>query len=677
MKDEEKTKEELICELEEIRQQFAEYKQTEMTQQKQLQIAHKVLDNLPIGVFILDGEGRPYLANKVSQEIVGKGIIPDTNTNQLGEVYQAFFSGTNELYPTSQMPIVRALAGESCSVDNMEIHQNENVILLKVVATPVFNDIGHVEYAVAVFHDITESKRIEDELQESERKYRSVVDALDEGVVFQLADGSIRACNKSAERILGLTADQMMGRTSLDPRWRSIHEDGSPFPGETHPMVHTLNTGERTSNVIMGIHHPTGELKWISITCNPLFHKGENLPYGAVSSFTDITERKQLETQLRQSHKMEAIGILTGGIAHEFNNLLSPILGYTEMLMSDKSEDDSDLNELEQIQIAGNRAKRLVQQMLAYGRQSLSQLESVDLETLLEDTLKLIKNTIPPNISIKKEIEVDLPPILGMPSEVHQVLLNLCINASQAMPDGGELMIRLKKDSSHQFINAEGQKREGAFIALSVQDRGTGMDQATLDRIFDPFFTTKEVGQGTGLGLSVVQGIVEQHRGHIQVDSKVGEGSTFHIYLPVAQKKVTPSVVKTEALSKGNERILLIDDEPMIINLTKKMLEKLGYKVIEFLDCVEAMKWFTDYPQDFDLVIADYGMQMMNGKQVAEKIKKVRPDIPIILFTGYGDLVPREDIGTWGMDDLLMKPFDLKQLSESVRGVLGQRPAEA
>ncbi len=385
---------------------------------------------------------------------------------------------------------------------------------------------------------------------------------------------------------------------------------------------------------------------------------------------SDITKKKQLEAQLRQSQKMEAIGALAGGIAHEFNNLLVPILGFTEMLMVDKSQGDPDRDSLEQILLAGKRAKSLVRQMLAYGQQSMSQKKLVHLDTVVEDTIKLLKNIIFPNISIKKEMDVDVQPVLGMPNELHQVLLNLCINANHAMIEGGELTIRLKNEGFRKFTTSEGLQREGKFVSLSVQDTGTGMDQTTLTRIFDPFFTTKEVGQGSGLGLSVVQGIVEQHGGLIEVESKIGEGTSVHVYLPPTREEATLSEPTTELRSTRKERVLLVDDEPMVIHFTQRMLENFGYKVTKFLDCVEALKAFTDHPQDFDLVLTDYGMPNMNGKQLGEKIKEIRPEIPIILFTGYSDLVAKDNIQMWGIDDLIMKPFASEELGEVVKNVL-------
>ncbi|MBF0277882.1 MAG: response regulator [SAR324 cluster bacterium] len=384
----------------------------------------------------------------------------------------------------------------------------------------------------------------------------------------------------------------------------------------------------------------------------------------------EISERKQLEAQLRQAQKMEAIGILTGGIAHEFNNLLSPILGYTELLIGDKASDDPEKESLEQIQIAGNRAKKLVQQMLAYGQQSLSQRESVSLESLVKATLEFVKKTIPRNIVSKTEIEADLPPIRGMPNEIHQVIVNLCLNASQAMPDGGEIAIRLINEGYRKFKNASGQSREGEFIALYVEDTGVGMDQPTLDKIYDPFFTTKKVGFGTGLGLSVVYGIVEQHKGHILVESELGKGTVFKIYFPVSREEAKSPILNACKIDPENFRILLIDDEPIVAKLAKRMLEKLGYFVNDYIDCSEALNFFTEHPQDFELVLTDYEMPQMNGKQLAMKIKEIRPQIPIVLLTGYGDLLLKQDIAKWGMEGMLTKPFEIKELGELVQEIL-------
>jgi len=677
MKDEEKTREQLISELKNLRQRVAEIDKSK-SEREQAEIAlgeselrfHSLIDQAPFSIELYNIKGDWLHGNNAWETLWG--LKPE-------EVYGIFnIFKDKQLNATGVVDLfTKATQGEIVRVPDLQFDAalaigKGRTRWLSTTLYPLTDNKNEPQYIVIVHQDITDRKQ-------AEERFRTLFDTMAQGVVYQDSAGNIMDVNPSAERILGLSLDQMQGRTSFDPRWKAIHEDGSDFPGETHPAMVALKTGEKVNNVIMGVFHPQDEkYHWIRINSVPQIKEGDRQPYQVYSTFEDITEPWQLEKQLRQAQKMEAIGALTGGIAHEFNNLLQPILGNTEMLIRDKSMDDSAMDSLNQIQISTNRAANLVRQMLAYGRQSLSKREAVKLDSIIEDTIQLIKNTIPPNISIKKEIEVDLPPVYGMVNEIQQVLLNLCINASHAMVEGGELTIYLKNAGVRTFINLEGQKREGKFICFSVRDTGCGMDQDTLDRIFDPFFTTKEVGQGSGLGLSMVQGIVEQHKGYIEVDSTVGgegrpSGTIVHVYLPVSQDEIKPLVVEIESLSQGNESILLIDDEVMIVKVTKRMLEILGYKVTEFLNGVEALNRFTEHPQDFDLVMTDYGLPNMNGKQLAEQVKKIRPDIPVILITGYGNLVAEEDVSIWGIDDLVIKPFELKELSEVVKRILSKK----
>ena len=411
---------------------------------------------------------------------------------------------------------------------------------------------------------------------------------------------------------------------------------------------------------------PQGRV-WFEGRVSPM-HNTFNNKKAVVWIAVDVTEHKKVEAQLRQAQKMEAVGILTGGIAHEFNNLLSPILGYTELFLTNKEETDSEYGGLEQILIAGNRAKVLVQQLLAYGRQSMSQNETISLDSIVKDAYNLIKNTIPVNINIRQNIAQDLPKINGMPNEIHQIILNLCVNAYHAMPNGGELFLILQKQQPSKIQKEPHQN----FICLTVQDTGEGIDEVILESIFDPFFTTKDIGQGSGLGLSVVHGIVEQHGGTIEIESEVGVGTTFNIFFPISDRVADTSELNMSPLHQGDERILLVDDEQMIIDISKNMLEKLDYRVTVFNSSIEALEYFSEHPYEFDLVITDYGMPGMNGKELAKELKKIRHDVPIVLFTGYGDLIATESIEEWGMEGLLIKPFAFKEISEMVRRVLAK-----
>ncbi len=681
MENNKETKEQLISELEKLRQRVVELENSE-TKRKQaekalsghLQFLQTLIDSIPTPIFYKDAQGIYTGCNKAFEGFLGKRkneIIGKT-------VYDVSPSDLAKIYHEKDLDLMHQRGTQIYESSVKYADGNRRDVIFHKAA--FMNTDGSLGGLIGLTLDITERKKAEERLQKSEERFQQVAENIKEWVWEVDSNGLYTYGSPTVEKLLGYKLEEVVGKKHfydffcLDEQ-EELKEAAFSVFAEKQFFKEFINRNINKDGIEV----------WLSTSGVPIIDDNGNL-LGYRGSDIDITERKQaeerrheLEKQLRQSQKMEAIGILTGGIAHEFNNLLAPILGYTEILKSDKAENDSDRECLDQIHIAGNRAKILVSQMLAYGRQSLSQREPVKLETLVESTIKLIENTIPVNISIRKEIEVDLPPILGVPNEIHQILLNLCINASHAMQEGGDLSIRLKSKDFYKFINSEGQKREGEFIVLSVQDTGTGIEQAALDRIFDPFFTTKEVGQGSGLGLSVVQGIVVQHQGHIEVESTVGtegdssrrpNGTTFHVYFPVTTEEVKLHVEKTGPLSKGSERILLIDDEPTITILTKNMLEKLGYKVTDFLDSDGALKRFTEQPQDFDLVITDYEMSKMNGKQLAEKMKKICPDIPIIMFTGYAGLVAKEEIHTWGMDDLLMKPIELLELSEVVRGVL-------
>jgi len=394
-------------------------------------------------------------------------------------------------------------------------------------------------------------------------------------------------------------------------------------------------------------------------------------------SLQDITaqliakkNKEKLELQHRQSQKMEAIGVLTGGIAHEFNNLLSPILGFTEILMNENSVNTSDLKRLTHIKNAGNRAKNLVKQLLAYGQHSISTKSLIIIEDLIDNTIEFMKNTIPRNIYINKEIEHGLPAVEGIPNDIRQILINLCINASQAMPNGGTLTIQLNNTDYNNFVSLSGEEIKGKFICLTVKDTGVGIKKDKLEQIYDPFYTTREVGQGSGLGLSVVLGIVAQHGGHIDVDSKESVGTNFKVYLPVTEGKAAIPVEKDVEFHKGHEHILLIDDELTIISLIKSMLEPLGYKVTGIQDPEVALKIFRDNSQNFDLILTDYGMPKLNGKQLAELVKATKPEIPVILTTGYSNLARQDEVKNWNIEGILMKPFQYKELSNTIRTVL-------
>ncbi len=389
-----------------------------------------------------------------------------------------------------------------------------------------------------------------------------------------------------------------------------------------------------------------------------------------------IAERKQLETNLRQAQKMEAIGTLAGGIAHDFNNLLFPIIGYTEMTMRNLPEKSTDRNNLKEVLNATTHATDLVKQILAFSRQREQERKPIKVQTVLKEVLKLIRASLPSTIELLQEIDKECCFVMADSTQIHQVIMNLCTNAYHAMMDkGGVLKVTLSEleiNSEDFVLNPDLQP--GQYLKLSVSDTGQGIEQNIVERIFDPYFTTKEQGKGTGLGLSVVHGIVKSYNGDIRLDSNPGKGTTFTVYLPVIDTgAVKPKTISSQPLQGGSERILLVDDNEQIVIMEKQMLERLGYNVTSRTSSVEAFEVFSNKPDNFDLVITDMTMPNITGDQLAKKLMEIRSDIPIILCTGFSELITKEKAKVMGIREFVMKPVVMNKIAEVIRRVLEQK----
>ena len=379
------------------------------------------------------------------------------------------------------------------------------------------------------------------------------------------------------------------------------------------------------------------------------------------------------EKQLQQVMKLQAIGTLAGGIAHDFNNILFPIVGYTELTMDDIPEDCQAHQNLEEVLKATNRAKELVQQILAFSRQNSQERKPLKIQYLIKEAFKLLRATIPSSIEIDCDIDEFCGPINGDPTQIHQIIMNLCTNAYHAMQEsGGKLEVKLKEININyaQSLERVGMKI-GKHIELSVKDSGHGMDQQVMDRIFEPYYTTKEQGKGTGLGLSVIHGIVKNYGGDIVVSSQSGKGSTFKVYLPVIdefEEEIETTGPSTEI--NGTERILLVDDEKQIIDIEQQILERLGYKVTPKTDSEDALEEFAAQPDRFDLVITDMTMPKMTGDQLAKRMMDIKPQIPVILCTGFNEAITEEKALAMGIDKFVMKPIIKDDLANTIRTVL-------
>ncbi|WP_159441197.1 response regulator [Desulfopila aestuarii] len=494
--------------------------------------------------------------------------------------------------------------------------------------------------------------------EQAERVYRLVPS----GLFAVDRECKIIIWNKKAEEITGYSANEALGQSCLifskEPCSSSCRlYNGSMVPAE---------------NIECTIRSKDGRELTVSKNIDYLIDSSSNI-IGGIETFEDITEKKELENKLRQSQKMETIGTLAGGIAHDFNNLLGAILGYAEIAREDVGIDrDSVRNSLNQVINAGNRAKDLVRQILAFSRQTEMQLIPVQPAVIIKEAIGLLRSSLPTTIEIQQDIDPDAGFILADPTQIHQILINLCTNSFHALEiTGGIVTISLKKKCySEEDLLTQPEIQPGQFVQLSVRDNGPGIPLDIRDRIFDPYFTTKETGKGTGMGLAITHGIVKSYGGFITCESDIGVGTVFDIYLPSLSQDIAPENDETTIISGRNERILVVDDEPLLLEMNKTMLEKLGYSVTVSKTSPEALASFKAQPDAFDLVITDQTMPEMTGFDLARHILQIRPDIPIILCTGYSSIISEENAKALGIKGFAHKPLNMRDLSVIIRKVL-------
>jgi two-component system cell cycle sensor histidine kinase/response regulator CckA len=406
--------------------------------------------------------------------------------------------------------------------------------------------------------------------------------------------------------------------------------------------------------------------------------KGQISPGLLERSIRYAIERKRLEEQLRRVQKLEALGTLAGGIAHDFNNILAGIIGFTEMVLDDIDPDSPEHRRLGLVLKGANRGRDLVKQILAFSRKTKQEHKSLTLSHTVEEGLTLLRPAIPSTIEIRSTSTVTDDQIFADPSQIHQVLMNLCSNAAHAMRDkGGVLSIRiLEAGFAEGNAKPVSEMTPGEYVVLEVGDTGSGMAPETLERIFDPFFTTKKPGEGTGLGLSVVHGIIASHGGYITVESEPAKGTTFHVYLPKITEQALIEDGEAHAMTGGKERILLVDDEDLLVELNKQKLSRLGYEMVATTSSMEALAMFRKEPHTFDLVIADQTMPNLTGLDLAAELLKVRATIPIILCSGYGETALQERAQETGIKAFLTKPLGKRDMAEAIRRVLDTKKEE-
>jgi PAS domain S-box-containing protein len=514
--------------------------------------------------------------------------------------------------------------------------------------------------------ELYEYRRAQESLRDTEQRLRAVIEhapivvfATDRDGVFTLSEG--RGLDS-----LGLKSGQVVGMSAFE-----IYRD---FPQIVSNLRACL-AGKALNDVVR-----VGELVFESLYIPRRDERGEVIGVSGVA--WEVTQRVQaeeaarmLEAQLLQAQKMETIGTLAGGIAHDFNNILSPILGYADIALSQLPAAHPVRDDIDQILKAARRAKDLVEQILIFSRRGDEVKRPLQLHLVILEALKLIRSSLPSTIEISQRIETRNDTVLADPAQMHQVIMNLCTNAAHAMRNGGGV---LRIELGHQTLDAAaaekiGNLKPGGYVVLTVRDQGEGMDEATRQRVFEPFFTTKKPGEGTGLGLSVVHGIVHSHGGAITVDSRPGEGATFRAYFPSAPgSETTAREDEPVEPGRGREHILVVDDEPEIASMLSRMLETRGYRVSTFTSGPEAMAAFRRTPETFDAIISDQTMPRLSGLELAREAHALRPAVPVILTTGYRDRIRSEEFKR-EIADVATKPFEAAALLRTLRGVLDRQ----
>jgi PAS domain S-box-containing protein len=530
-----------------------------------------------------------------------------------------------------------------------------------------------------IWRDITERRRMEEELRKSRdeleervrertaelKQQADLLDLARDAIVLEKIDGTILLWSDGAAEMYGWPKEEVLGRIM-----RHILQTEYPFPRTE--ITSRLIRDSRWEGELTHIRKDGKKINVLSRWTLKRDLQGN--PESIMIINHDITERLKLEEQLRQAQKMESIGTLTGGIAHDFNNILTAIVINSEMALWDLPQASRARNNLDLILKSGLRGQDLVRQMLLFSRKSPRKQEIISMVPLIKETFKLLRSAIPATIQMNLGLGTEPDSVMADPSQMQQVIMNLCTNAAYAMRGmTGCIDISFQAVTFGLLDLPEADMQPGDYLVLSVKDTGSGMGDEVRKRIFEPFYTTKPVGEGTGLGLSVVYGIVKSHRGNITVYSEPGKGSIFRVYIPRADSGVSQKAETLRSIPRGDESILFVDDEEIIVNSVRNMLQHLGYRVTVAMDSQEALKLFSESPSQFDLVITDQTMPFMTGEDLGKVLMNIRPDLPVILCTGYSDMIDSEKATAMGFRGFIMKPFTVREGAELLRCVLDQK----
>ncbi len=522
------------------------------------------------------------------------------------------------------------------------------------------DEIGKLANA---FNNMADSiKWREDALKTSEIKYRKLFQESRDIIFIIDAEWKFTDANQTALELFGYSREEIL-KIGLS----NLFNNNNDFKNIKDFLAENPYAIDKETKLKNSMGKQLDCLITLSVRKN---QRGTLIGYQGI--IRDVTHQKILENQLQQAQRMEAIGTLAGGIAHDFNNILSPIMLHTEMVMDDLTPDDPLQINMKEIFKAASRARDLVKQILTFARKRPDEKIVIKSSLIVKEVIKFIRSTIPTTIDLKFKNDAEQDTILADPTQLNRIVMNLCTNAAFAMKEhGGLLEVSLEnEDVTDEAANPLFILKQGKYIKLSVKDNGTGISPKIMDRIFEPYFTTKKFGEGTGLGLATIHGIVKSYGGYISVESEPGKGTVFYIYLPIVEMERLKNVEKDSFISTGTERILFVDDDKLAGDSIKEILERLGYKVTARTSSIEALEAFRNSPESFDIVITDMTMPNLTGKELSDEIKKIRKDIPVILCTGFSDQINPQKAKELGISAFIMKPVLRNKMANTIREVL-------
>lgn len=667
-----KTKGELITEIEELRNQVSSLKNSEAL----LKIAEASLKEEAIqrrmlveqstdGIVVLTVDGKVYEANQKYADMLGY---------TLDEVHQLYLWDWDKNFSSEALLQMAKEVNETG--DHFESrHTRKDGTVFDVEISTNGTICGERKLIFCVCRDISERKRYEEQLRESKEQLSAFIDNF-RGIAYQVHIDSIISFKPflfrgAVEKITGYSSHEFSNNLS----WNDlIHPDD--IENLSSLRNNFLIDKSYIAEIEYRIINRNKSIRWVRDVAQIVKIQNENVIHGTIF---DITERKlaeeaneKLEEHIRHSQKLEAIGNLAGGVAHDFNNILSIIMGYNDIARGELPPDSKTADKLKHINTACIRARDIIKQLLTFSKKVGPKRQPVNIDYIIQETISLLHSTLPPNIQLEFTSSEDNLMVLADPTQMHQVMMNLCVNATQAMEKMSGVIklssekVTLNNDSSAEFRDMS----QGDYIKVTVNDSGSGISEDIIERIFEPYFTTRETGKGSGMGLAVVHGIIENHGGAITVKSEPGKGSCFTFVIPVFKNAVSILQPTLKITPSGAETVLFVDDEIDIVKITQCVLEEQGFKVIATTNPQEALDIFKSRPEQFDIVVTDMAMPYMTGDILFSNIKKIRPEIPVVLCTGHSSQIDEQKAIDMGLSAYILKPLSRGEFIETIRNIL-------